>query len=37
VECNVLIGKWNVKDDGNCRHGCPRLRSMDENKMMDEK
>jgi hypothetical protein len=36
-ECNGSIRKWNIEDDGNCRDGCPRLRSVDEHKLMDEK
>ena len=35
--CNGLIGKWNIEDDGNCMDGCPRLRSVDENKWMGER
>jgi hypothetical protein len=35
--CNELIGKWNIEDDGNCTDGCPRLRSVDENKWMGER
>ena len=29
---------WEMKyeNDGNCRDGCPRLRSMDENQLIDE-
>ena len=35
--CSGLIGKWNIEHDENCRDGCPRLRSVDENKPMNEK
>ena len=34
---NGLSGKWNIKDDGICRDGCPKLRSMDEENLIDEK
>ena len=29
--------KWNIEDDGNCKDGWSRPRSVDEHKLMDEK
>jgi hypothetical protein len=34
---NELIEKWNIEEDGNCRDGQPRLKTMNKNKSMDEK
>ena len=32
-----MIGKWNIEDDGNSNDGCLGIRSVDENKSMNEK
>lgn len=34
---NGLIEKWNIKEDENCKDEYPRLRSVDEYKLTDEK